>query len=140
MPPMDKLHDEHRRLLALVRQLSRVVARPEPPQQVALFELRSELAATLIAHLKSEDWALYPELFRHPDKAVAATARRFNDEMGGLASAFAVYSNRWTTMTIQSNWSGFCSESRAIIDALTRRINREEADLYPLAEKAQKAA
>ena len=43
-------------------------------------------------------------------------------------------------MTIQSNWSGFCSESRAIIDALTRRIDREEADLYPLAEKAQKAA
>ena len=140
MPPMDTLHDEHRRLLALVEQLSRAVARPDPPQQVELFELRSALAATLIAHLKSEDWALYPELFRHPDAAVAATARRFSDEMGGLASAFAVYSNRWTTMTIQSNWTGFCSESREIIDALTKRIEREEADLYPLAEKSRKAA
>lgn len=140
MPPMDILHDEHRRLLGLVRQLSTIVARPEPPPQVELFELRSELAATLIAHLKSEDWALYPELFRHADAAVAATARRFSDEMGGLASAFAVYSKRWTTMTIQSNWTGFCSESREIIDALTRRIEREESDLYPLAKKSQKAA
>ena len=100
----------------------------------------AKLAATLIAHLKSEDWARYPELLRHPEAAVAATAHRFNDEMGGLASAFAVYSNRWTTMTIQSNWTGFCSESRAIVEALSRRIECEANELYPLAERSQKAA
>jgi iron-sulfur cluster repair protein YtfE (RIC family) len=140
MQHMDKLHDEHQQLLTLARQLSQVVARSEPPPQVELFELRNKLASTLIAHLKTEDWALYPELFRNGDATVSATARRFNDEMGGLASDFSVYSSRWTTMTIPANWAGFCTESREIINALVKRIECEEAELYPLAQAAQRAA
>ena len=140
MQPMAKLHDEHDRLLVLVGALSAAIARPGPPPQLYLFELRTKLASTLIGHLKTEDWALYPALFRHPDAKVSATARRFSDEMGGLANAFAVYSERWTTMTIQANWRAFCLESQDIIDALVRRIEREESELYPLAEAAQRAA
>ena len=140
MQHMDKLHDEHQQLLTLAQQLSRVVASSEPPQQTELFELRSKIASTLIAHLKTEDWELYPELFRNEDATVSATARRFNDEMGGLASDFSVYSSRWTTMTIPANWTGFCTESREIIGALVKRIECEEAQLYPLAQAAQRTA
>jgi len=140
MQHMDKLQDEHQQLLALAQQLSQAVASSEPPPQTELFELRSNLASTLIAHLKTEDWALYPELFRNEDATVSTTARRFNDEMGGLASDFSVYSSRWTTMTIPANWTAFCSESREIIDALVKRIECEEAQLYPLAQAAQRTA
>ncbi len=140
MPNIAQLHDEHRELLGLLGQLSAAIARPEPAPQVELFDLRMKICATLIGHLKVEDWSVYPMLIAHADPAVAAKARRFNDEMGGLASTFACYSRRWTTMMIQTHWSGFCSESAEIIEALTRRIEREEAELYPLVDVAAKAA
>ncbi len=134
-----QLREEHRELMVLARQLSAAIANPEPAPQVELFELRRKLSSALIGHLKVEDWALYPVLFEHADPSVAKTARRFSDEMGGLASAFAVYLERWTTMTIQANWSGFCTESADIIEVLTKRIEREETELYPLAESARAA-
>ena len=56
MHQMNKLHDEHDRLLVLVRELATVIAKTEPPPPVELFELRSKLASTLIGHLKTEDW------------------------------------------------------------------------------------
>lgn len=140
MPDIAQLHDDHRQLLDLIAQLSNAIARAEPMPQVELFDLRMRICATLIGHLKVEDWTIYPMLAAHPDAAVAAKARRFSDEMGGLASAFAHYSRRWTTLTIQSNWAGFRSETAEIIAALTRRIEREEAELYPLAKGAGKAA
>ena len=140
MPDIAQLHDEHRELLDLLSQLSEAIARPEAAPQVELFDLRMKICATLIGHLKVEDWSVYPMLIAHPDPAVATTARRFNDEMGGLASTFANYSRRWTTMMIQTHWSSFCSESAEIIEALTRRIEREERELYPLATRAAKAA
>jgi hemerythrin-like domain-containing protein len=133
------LHDEHRELLDLLGQLSNAIARPEPPPQAQLFDLRMKICGTLIGHLKTEDWTIYPMLAAHPDAAVAAKARRFSDEMGGLASAFADYSRRWTTLTIESNWSGFRSETAEIIKALRQRIEREEAELYPLAMAAASA-
>lgn len=140
MPNIAHLHDEHRELLVLLGQLSHAIAAPAPPPQAELFDLRMKICAMLIGHLKIEDWSIYPMLVAHRDAAVAAKARRFSDEMGGLASAFADYSRRWTTLTIESNWSGFRSESAEIIKSLTRRIEREEAELYPLAAAASEAA
>ena len=107
---------------------------------VDLFTLRRQLASTLIAHLKAEDWALYPRLMESGDDAVAATAKAFSDEMGGLAAAFGVYSQRWDAMSIASNWAGFCLETKDIIAALTERITRENRELYPLLEELDRAA
>ena len=140
MPNIAQLHDEHRELLDLLSRLSVAIARPEPAPQVELFDLRMKLCTTLIGHLKVEDWTVYPKLISHRDPVVAATARRFNDEMGGLASAFSCYSRRWTTMMIQTHWAEFCSDTAEFVEALTRRIKREEAELYPLTAKAAKAA
>ena len=133
MPNIARLHDEHVELLGLLKQLSRVIERPAPPPQVELFDLRMKLCATLIGHLKTEDWMVYPKLVSHSNPKIAAKARRFNDQMGGLASDFAQYSRRWSTLTIHSNWPAFCSDTGEIVAALTRRIELEEAELYPLA-------
>ena len=55
--------------------------------------------------------------------------------MGGLAAAFLAYADKWSASAIESDWDGYCSESHAIIEALTQRIIRENRDLYPLAER-----
>lgn len=140
MSDIHKLRQEHAELVEIVGRLAEAVATPKSPPLVELFNLRRELSSTLIAHLKAEDWALYPRLMASGDPVIAATAKSFSDEMGGLAAAYTLYAQRWDAMSIDSNWHGFCLETRDIIDALTTRIVRENRDLYPLLEALDKAA
>ena len=131
-----KLREDHAELVRLVRQLGALIGRPTPPPQLELFELRRQLTATLIAHLKAEDWLLYPRLLASTDPAIAATARAFNEEMGGLAAAFSRYSETWNATAIAADWPGYCEASRTIIEALTNRIVRENRELLPLLDRA----
>ena len=135
-----KLRQDHADLVRIVRTLEEVIARPAPPPQLELFDLRRQLTSTLIAHLKSEDWVLYPRLMASGDAAVAAAGRTFNAEMTGSASAYSDYAGRWGAAAIESDWSAYCAESRAIIDALMGRITRENRELLPLLEAIEKAA
>ncbi len=135
-----KLRQEHAALIAIVARLDAFLSQPESPPIVELYNLRRELASALIAHLKAEDWALYPRLMESGDTELAATARSFSDEMGGLAAAFTLYTQRWDAMSIQQDWHGFSLESKDIMAALRERITRENRDLYPLIDRLDQAA
>lgn len=140
MPEIQKLRQEHAELVEIVGQLGKAITQQMPPAMVELFDIRRQLASTLIQHLKGEDWALYPQLMASSDPEIAATAKAFSDEMGGLSDAFRLYTQRWNAMSIDSNWHGFCSESKDIIVALTDRIRRENCELYPLVDRLDRAA
>jgi hypothetical protein len=117
-----------------------LIARPSPPPQLQLFDIRSELSSMLIAHLKAEDWLLYPPLLASADSHIASVARAFSVEMGGLAAAYVAYCDRWNADAIAADWAGYCSDSRELIDALTTRITRENRELYPLLDRLKRAA
>ena len=135
-----KLRDEHTRLIALVGRLNVVIAADAPPPGVELQTLRLDLATTLIGHLKSEDWLLYPDLLDNSDPRIVLLARRFCAEMGDLSKAFLDYSERWMKVPIGEYWTDFCRETRAITDALIERIEREDRLLYPLLGTLDQAA
>ena len=140
MSDFAKLRHDHADLVRMVRNLEAIIALPSPPPQLELFELRRQLTSTLVAHLKTEDWVLYPRLMASPDPAVAATGQSFNQEMTGLAAAYSDYAGRWGATAIESDWPTYCTESRAIVDALMARITRENRELLPLLEAIEKAA
>ena len=140
MTDVAKLREDHAELVRLVRRLGSFIDQPVPPAALELFDLRRQLTATLIAHLKAEDWVLYPRLLASPDPKIAATARAFNEEMGGLASAFSGYCDKWSAAAIGADWAGYCADSRDIIDALTNRILRENRELLPLIDRLDRAA
>ena len=140
MATIQTLREEHALLMRIVGDLADIIARPTPPSSVELFAVRRRLNATLIGHLKAEDWILYPMLLASDDPTTAATARQFMDEMGGLAAAFLAYADKWSASAIESDWAGYCAESHGIIEALTQRITRENRELYPLAERDKRAA
>ena len=140
MSSLAQLRNEHAELARIVKQLEELIAEEVPPPSLSLFEVRRKLSGLLIAHLKAEDWVLYPPLLSSADPKVAETARDFVDEMGGLAQAFTVYVERWDALSIESNWPRYQQESRGIIDALTKRIIRENQELYPLLERIERAA
>ena len=140
MSNLAKLRQDHADLVSIVRQLAAYVGQPSPPPQLELFDLRRRLSSTLIAHLKAEDWVLYPRLAESKIPEVAAIAKAFADEMGGLADAFVSYNDTWSAPAIAADWPGYCADTLGVIDALTSRIARENRELYPLLEEADKAA
>ena len=140
MTDVAKLREDHAELVKLVRRLGSFIDQPVPPAALELFDLRRQLTATLIAHLKAEDWVLYPRLLASPDPKIAATARAFNEEMGGLAAAFSSYCDKWSAAAISADWAGYCDDSRGIIEALTNRILRENRELLPLIDRLDRAA
>lgn len=140
MSQLSKLREDHQVLAGLFAELRHQIEMPKPPSQLALFELRRELISTLLAHLKLEDWALYPRLVASGDKDISEAGRRFQVEMTGLAPAFVAYCDRWNANTIESDWAGYCTDTGAILDALENRLDCENRELLPLLERLDQAA
>ena len=140
MSELTRLREDHAKLARLFGTLGHVIERREPPPQLELFDLRRDLMGTLIAHLKLEDWALYPRLIESGDAQMFETGTAFKDEMGGLAPAFIAYCDKWNAPAIAADWAGYCSDTRAILDALLNRLTRENRELLPLIERLDRAA
>jgi hypothetical protein len=140
MSELSKIREDHATLARLFKRLGDVIACPSAPPQVDLFELRRELVSSLLAHLKLEDWALYPRLINSGDIEIARLGAEFEAEMGGLAPAFLDYSNKWSATSIDADWAGYCAETRTILDALLNRLSRENRELLPALERLDRAA
>jgi hypothetical protein len=135
MTDLAKLRAEHAEIQTLIGKLRYLIGLASPPPRLHLFALRHELSATLIGHLKTEDWVLYPSLMASPDAHVAATARAFREDMGGLAATYVEHCKKWSANAIGADWAGYCADSSSLIDALNKRIARENREVYPLLEK-----
>lgn len=140
MSELSKLRDDHAKLARLFTDLGRVIESAKAPSNIELFDLRRALVSTLLAHLKLEDWALYPRLINSDDRDLSAAGQAFKDEMGDLAPAFLAYCDKWNANSIEADWSGYCTETRAILDALMNRLARENRELLPLLERLDRAA
>lgn len=127
---------QHDELLKLAEEITAMLA----PARIAgesakVRELLSKLAGQLRVHLAMEDKALYPTLLAAKDPNVQATARRFVDDMGGITKVFGDYSAKWATSSaIAASPERFVADTKALFGALGKRIERENQDLYPLAD------
>jgi Hemerythrin HHE cation binding domain len=137
MGQMDSFRRQHQEILGLVKELQpqldvASLRRDAAPVVTGL----QRLATMLKAHLALEDSTLYPKLMAHADPAVAATARRYQQEMGGLQTAFSNYIERWPTApSIQEQPDLFLSQTQQVVAALLARVEREDGELYPMADR-----
>src|SRR5688572_8438595 len=99
-----QLRTDHVELLDICQLLEGSIAGDTPPSSVDLFGVRKRLTTKLIAHLKAEDWLLYPRLLESEDAEIASTAAKFVEEMGGLAAAFNTYVECWDAFRIEREW------------------------------------
>src|SRR3569833_1580909 len=114
MSELSKLRDDHAKLARLFRRLGEVIEMPAAPAQVELFELRRELVSTLLAHLKLEDWALYTRLIESGDEDATTTKHKNKNKKNNLAPANNTKTDKKNTDTIAGDWTGYCSDTRAI--------------------------
>jgi hypothetical protein len=131
---MERLRAEHAALITLSRIVLDMVRAPRPPRPTEMAAARGLLRDTLVRHLKCEDWVLYPRLRASGDAELVRITREFELEMGDLAADFVAYDDKWTAARAEAEWPDFCRETRIMFDVLAMRVEREERDLYPLAD------
>lgn len=132
-----QLRQQHQELLRVVEQIVPLL-KPESLDQArgdALRKLLLELTGKLNMHLAAEDRVLYPELVASTQARVAATASRFAKEMGHIGGAYKEYLARYPNgSALAKDPKAFCTDTAAVFGQLGQRIQREEAELYPLAD------
>lgn len=131
---MQRLRAEHAALVTLSRIILDMTSVPHPDRLAELATARGKLRDTLVRHLKCEDWVLYPRLKASGDPDLIRITREFELEMGDLAADFVAYDDQWTSERVAGDWSGFCRETMIVFDMLAMRVEREERELYPLAD------
>lgn len=137
---MQRLRAEHAALITLSRIVLDMVRAPQPARPTELAAARGLLRDTLVRHLKCEDWALYPRLKASDHPELTRITREFELEMGDLAADFVAYDDKWTAERVAAGWPAFCRETRMIFEVLAMRIEREECELYPLADNLDASA
>ena len=139
MPITRDYRSQHEKILELMAELSAYLTEERLKGEAhEAKSILSRLAGALKVHLAMEDNSLYPRLLESKDELVRDTARRFIEEIGGIASAFNDYVNRWPKpLSIENNPVEFINESIEFFKKLKDRIHREDDILYPLVDKTQ---
>ena len=129
---------QHKEILAVVGELSSLCSGSASTVSQKAADIRAKLVALtgkVNVHLSAEDKSLYPLLFAKEGLPAAKIASTFAAEMGSLAGAFKQFVANWPTGdAIASGPDKFVQEFNGIVKALGNRIEREEKDLYPLAD------
>ncbi|MBH9553190.1 hemerythrin domain-containing protein [Inhella gelatinilytica] len=136
-PPTQLFRDQHQELLALATQLESCLAafrRSGSASQVR--ECLSRLLGRLETHLIAEDCFMYPALLNHMHEDLANLAKDFAGEMGGMAGVFVQLGQRWASASsIEAHPEAFESEVTGFLTALRDRIEREDRELYAMADQ-----
>lgn len=91
----------------------------------------NRLAGQLKMHLLEEDKYLYPDLLKCKDKEVQAMAQQYISEMGNLDEAYTAYKVAFNVSSkIKMNKDLFISETKKTMDALRKRMDKENQQLY----------
>ena len=125
---------QHRQLLKITIEISNLLDPKGLAEDASnIRSLLSHLAGKLSVHLSMEDKYLYPNLLDSKDTRVSSLAKQYIDEMGDIKEVFGAYVKIWPSPTaIQNDPIKFINETKGIFEALQKRIDREDSNLYPL--------
>lgn len=136
MASTESFRQHHKDLLKIASEISgRLNLHDIEKDPGTMKTMLSRLSGKVSVHLAMEDDSLYPELIAHKDAFIRAAADRLAKEVGGIKKAFAEYTRKWhNAEAIGGNATEFIRETRNIFSELTRRIEKEDGELYPLVE------
>jgi hypothetical protein len=132
---IEKFKQEHVDLLNAVTVLREFVQAGVQENADAICKQLMSMTSAIKLHLAAEDRMLYPALAGARDPSVAQIGKQFQQEMGGIAEAFAAFATRWNLASkIAASPAGFKDDANTVFKALHMRVQRENRELYPLAE------
>lgn len=138
MGKTDDFRATHKELLNIAKDMSGMLQEDSLGKDASsVRQLLSKLSGKLMVHLATEDRSLYPHLLSSQDSKLKEMAQKYMDEMGGIAAAFKGYVSKWPhAMAIQKAPADFIEETKGVFDALAKRIEREDDELYTLVDNS----
>lgn len=133
---LDRLLRDHAIMREKAEALLRLLECETMPEGQALAVLRWQLSSHIMQHLAFEDRHLYAKLLRDDRPHVRGVGHKFQSELAELFASFSQHAQFWTPARIAGDWDGFRAASRKMTLDMFTRIDREEAELYPLATDA----
>ena len=137
MAVTDQLRRQHREIAEASSEIRRLLQPTSLANDASeVRTLVSQLMGKLTVHLSMEDRALYPSLVASGDASVAGPAQRFMDEMSHIGESIEAYRGKWPhAESIQADPTSFMTDTGELLDSLAERVQREERDLFPLADQ-----
>lgn len=136
MSRTETLRRQHQENLGLVTDLTKYLMvnnLKENPREAS--KALSTLVGKLKIHFSMEDQVLYPVFENHADPKIKEKCKKYADEMKVITPVVLEWANKWKPVLIQENPQVFIEETKGIFKALGDRVNREESDLYPIADQ-----
>jgi hemerythrin-like domain-containing protein len=132
----DHLAEQHHAASAIIERLLKQSEACGSLDQAYCLALQvAKLASLLRLHFAEEDCTLYATLFDCGDPEVSRIALDYFQELGGLAEKLEMFAFRWCSAnSISRGFDRFRPELVDLSTELARRIELENAYLYPLAE------
>lgn len=127
-----KLCSQHQQLRQMGRELLALVDRPEPCDRLVLASRRWQLARKILQHLVLEERCVNGPLERSARPKISILAASMKVELEAGHAGFEQHLARWTPEAIESDWNGYRTAVRHLVDFMFDRMDREEAELYPL--------
>lgn len=140
MGKIRRYQQQHKEILLVTTQISAML-RPEKVTENSkeLAQLLAKLGGKLSVHLSLETKGLYAELIGDPDPTISQKAKSMASEAADLQAALHEFRHKWATAKqVSSDPVTFIGDAQTFFQTLTTRIHREDVELFPLIESAQK--
>ncbi len=136
MNKFEQLEQQHIGIKAVISETKSLLNTLEDnASQKAVAKNISQLAGQLKIHLSHEDRFLYPSLLKSDDKTLQVKTNQYIKEMGGLSEIYSDFKVKYNTVPkIQDNVTVAKREIKEVLNAVEKRIFKEDSDLYMIAK------
>lgn len=130
----DMLKRQHSEVVALAKYILEQIGSNSVEKNLdEVVRAINTISGKLKLHLMNEDKFLYPKLNSSSDPQLRKFGKQFGDEMEVVTKEFEAYKMSYNTAAkIKQNLAGFENATKKVFFALSKRIEKEERELYPL--------
>lgn len=133
---VERFQQDHLAIAGKVSDLRALVHSSVVANAEAIAKMIIDMSTAIKLHLAAEDRMLYPALLNSAHADIVRIGNAFRTEMGGIADAYLAFSRQWNTAkAIAAKPEDFRSQANQVFKALHERIQRENKELYPAAER-----
>lgn len=129
---MDRLLHDHTKLRSLGADLVTLVSSPNRCDMSELARCRWDVARMVHMHLAYEERQLFAPLVTDPRPDVRAAAAEAKRGVERLHVSYREHVKRWNAQAVTDDWPRFQISVRKMVARMVDKLDREEADLFPL--------
>lgn len=127
---------QHVEILQAVHQLAQLMQGDVSTKSNEIARLLMSLRFKVKTHVAGEDKILYPRFANQAETQAAKLLQTYQDDMLNLATGFLSFVASWEyAERIQADPARFVQEAKQALDALVKRIQRENQEFYPSIER-----